>query len=245
METVPATRMRWSVWARGMGGEALVLWARDEVFPLFTAMAGRFGANFMTVARRVIDELDSLKPGGRCALIVPEGVLFGSTGVHKELRRLLVVSNTVEAVLSLPGGVFPATERVLFLHADADGYKLDANHDNTDRDRRSAGASRNLRWSYRALVGMAAAGRRGSVAREVVIRDNGDELRGADFNLSASRWRPQGREQIEHRDPLELVGGPQNGLYRPASDYGDGVRILRIDSFDDARISSIKITEAA
>ena len=89
--------------------------------------------------------LDSLKPGGHCALIVPEGVLFGSTGAHKELRRLLVENNTVEAVLSLPGGVFQPysgvktsalmfrkggrTERVLFLHADADGYKLDANHD--------------------------------------------------------------------------------------------------------------------
>ena len=32
-----------------------------------------------------------------------------------------------------------------------------------------------------------------------------DELRAADFNLSASRWRPQAREQIEHRDPLELL----------------------------------------
>jgi type I restriction enzyme M protein len=31
--------------------------------------------------------LDSLKPGGRCGVIVPEGVLFGSTGAHKELRR--------------------------------------------------------------------------------------------------------------------------------------------------------------
>ena len=39
-------------------------------------------------------------------MIVPEGVLFGSTGAHKELRRQLVENNTVEAVLSLPGGVF-------------------------------------------------------------------------------------------------------------------------------------------
>jgi hypothetical protein len=47
-----------------------------------------------------------LKPGGRCGVIVPEGVLFGSTGAHKELRRQLVENNRVEAVLSLPGGVF-------------------------------------------------------------------------------------------------------------------------------------------
>ncbi|HKZ10743.1 MAG TPA: class I SAM-dependent DNA methyltransferase [Rhodanobacteraceae bacterium] len=108
--------------------------------------------------------LDSLKPDGRCGVIVPEGVLFGSTGAHKTLRRMLVEHNTVEAVLSLPAGVFQpysgvktsvlffrkgtqnsvrpersATEsrgvegrgiqRVLFLNAENDGYKLDANHD--------------------------------------------------------------------------------------------------------------------
>jgi type I restriction enzyme M protein len=50
--------------------------------------------------------LDSLKPNGRCGVVVPEGVLFGSTGAHKELRRILVQNNRVEAVLSLPGGVF-------------------------------------------------------------------------------------------------------------------------------------------
>ena len=104
--------------------------------------------------------MDSLRPGGRCGVIVPEGVLFGSTGAHKELRRQLIENNRVEAVMSLPGGVFQPysgvktsvlffrkggkTENVLFLHADNDGYKLDANHDTADRGRRSAGADRGL-----------------------------------------------------------------------------------------------------
>jgi type I restriction enzyme M protein len=98
--------------------------------------------------------IDNLKPAGaggdpqkagRCGVIVPEGVLFGSTGAHKELRRILMQNNRVEAVLSLPGGVFQPysgvktsvlvfarggrTERVMFLHAANDGFKLDANHD--------------------------------------------------------------------------------------------------------------------
>ncbi len=89
--------------------------------------------------------LESLRPGGRCGVIVPEGLLFGSTGAHKEIRRQLIENNRVEAVLSLPGGVFQpysgvktsvllfkkggTTERVMFLHVDNDGYKLDANHD--------------------------------------------------------------------------------------------------------------------
>ena len=82
---------------------------------------------------------------GAAAYVIPEGVLFGSTGAHKELRRQLVENNRVEAVLSLPGGVFNpysgvktsvlifrkggATGNVMFLHAEADGFKLDANHD--------------------------------------------------------------------------------------------------------------------
>ena len=94
--------------------------------------------------------MDSLRPGGRCGVVVPEGVLFGSTTAHKELRRQLIENNRVETVLSLPGGVFQpysgvktsvlffkkggATERVLFLHADNDGYKLDANHDTPIED---------------------------------------------------------------------------------------------------------------
>jgi type I restriction enzyme M protein len=89
--------------------------------------------------------MDSLDARGRCGLVVPEGLLFGSTGAHKEIRRQLLEHFRVDAVLSLPGGVFQpysgvktsvlmfgrggATERVLFLHADADGYKLDAQHD--------------------------------------------------------------------------------------------------------------------
>lgn len=89
--------------------------------------------------------LNHLKEGGRCGVVVPEGVLFGSTSAHRELRRKLVENNRVEAVLSLPGGVFNpysgvktsvlvfrkggATERVMFLHADNDGFRLDANHD--------------------------------------------------------------------------------------------------------------------
>ncbi|HQT47710.1 MAG TPA: class I SAM-dependent DNA methyltransferase, partial [Acidocella sp.] len=89
--------------------------------------------------------IDNLRPGGRCGVIVPEGVLFGSTGAHKELRRILLQNNTVQAVLSLPGGVFQPysgvktsvlvfakggrSKNVMFLHASNDGFKLDANHE--------------------------------------------------------------------------------------------------------------------
>jgi len=164
--------------------------------------------------------LDSLKDGGRCGVIVPEGVLFGSTGAHKELRRQLVEQNRVEAVLSLPGGVFQPysgvktsalvfrkggrTERVLFLHADADGYKLDANHDTPIEEDDLPGLIEAFNDRY--------GGRQSWQQRDPEAPwlekwwfATAEELREADFNLSASRWRPHAKEEVEHRDPMELL----------------------------------------
>ena len=84
-----------------------------------------------------------LKPGGRAAVIVPEGVLFGSSTAHKVLRRMLVEEQKLDAVLSLPSGVFKpyagvstavllftktnsgGTGHVWFYDIDADGWSLD------------------------------------------------------------------------------------------------------------------------
>ena len=84
-----------------------------------------------------------LKPGGRAAVIVPDGVLFGSSNAHKELRRLLVEDQKLDAVVSLPGGVFKpyagvstailvftktnsgGTDFVWFYDVEADGWSLD------------------------------------------------------------------------------------------------------------------------
>jgi len=164
--------------------------------------------------------MESLRPGGRCGVIVPEGLLFGSTGAHKEIRRQLIENNRVEAVMSLPGGVFQpysgvktsvlifrkggSTERVLFLHVDNDGYKLDANHDTPiEAD------------DLRELVGAYAA--RGGKVAEWAKRDpkapwnekwwfaDAAELRANEFNLSAGRYRPVNASTAVHRDPRELL----------------------------------------
>jgi type I restriction enzyme M protein len=84
-----------------------------------------------------------LKPGGRAAVIVPDGVLFGSSKAHKELRRILVEDQKLDGVISLPGGVFKpyagvstaillftktnsgGTDTVWFYDVDADGWSLD------------------------------------------------------------------------------------------------------------------------
>ena len=164
--------------------------------------------------------LNHLKDGGRCGVVVPEGVLFGSTGAHRELRRKLVENNRVEAVLSLPGGIFnpysgvktsvlvlrkgDTTERVMFLHADNDGFKLDANHDQPIKDDDlpglvSAYRDRELREAqWQARDPKEDWTEKWWFAEMVAIREAG-------FNLSAGRHRPQNRSTIEHRDPLEIL----------------------------------------
>ena len=86
--------------------------------------------------------LQLLKPGGRAAVIVPEGVLFGSTRAHKTIRQKLLSQTELQAVISLPGGVFQPytgvktsilvftkegkTETVWFYEVAADGESLNA-----------------------------------------------------------------------------------------------------------------------
>ena len=84
-----------------------------------------------------------LKPGGRAAVIVPDGVLFGSSKAHKELRQILIENHKLDAVIKLPAGVFRpyagvstailiftktnsgGTDYVWFYDIEADGWSLD------------------------------------------------------------------------------------------------------------------------
>ena len=87
--------------------------------------------------------LKLLKPGGRAAVIVPDGVLFGSSTAHKEIRRMLVEDHKLDGIVKLPSGVFRpyagvstaivlftktnsgGTDHVWFYDCQADGFSLD------------------------------------------------------------------------------------------------------------------------
>lgn len=90
--------------------------------------------------------LNMLKSGGRAAVIVPDGVLFGSSKAHKDLRKELVENNDLRGVISMPSGVFKpyagvstavlifvktnnvgGTKKVWFYDMEADGYSLNDN----------------------------------------------------------------------------------------------------------------------
>jgi type I restriction enzyme M protein len=82
-----------------------------------------------------------LQIGGKCGVIVPDGVLFGSSNAHKKLRQILLEKCQLEGIVSMPSGVFKpyagvstavliftkggSTEKVWFYDMDADGYSLD------------------------------------------------------------------------------------------------------------------------
>ena len=87
--------------------------------------------------------LRSLKIGGRCASIVPDGVLFGSSNAHKAIRKEIIEKHKLEAIISMPSGVFKpyagvstaimiftkttqgGTDKVWFYDMTADGFSLD------------------------------------------------------------------------------------------------------------------------
>lgn len=83
----------------------------------------------------------ALAPSGRCAVIVPEGVLFGNSNAHKRIRELLLTKCRLDAVISMPSGIFKPyagvstailfftkgepTENVWFYKMESDGFTLD------------------------------------------------------------------------------------------------------------------------
>ncbi|MDU4736906.1 class I SAM-dependent DNA methyltransferase [Clostridium sp.] len=99
---------------------------------------------FMKLINRILDL------GGRCAVIVPDGVLFGSTKAHKDIRKALVEENDLEGVISMPSGVFKPyagvstailiftkggeTDKVWFYDMQSDGFSLDDKRNKLDND---------------------------------------------------------------------------------------------------------------
>ncbi len=174
-----------------------------------------------------------LKPGGRAAVIVPDGVLFGSSKAHKELRRILVEDQKLDGVISLPGGAFKpyagvstailvftktnsgGTDHVWFYDVDADGWSLD--------DKRTALLSEDKLGPVPRTALQAedhAKNNLPDVLARWTDRENGERERPrtaqsfcvpkADiaaqcYDLSLNRYKEVVHEEIEHRPPKEIL----------------------------------------
>ena len=156
--------------------------------------------------------LRMLNQGGRCAVIVPDGVLFGSSGAHVAVRQMIVDDNQLEGVISLPSGVFKPyagvstailifakggrTDDVWFYDVLADGYSLD--------DKRSPQPDKNdipdlvAKWKARDPKKKSARSKHFFVPIKE-IRDN-------KYDLSINRYKEVAYEAAEYDKPKIILG---------------------------------------
>lgn len=155
--------------------------------------------------------LRMLKLGGRAAVIVPDGVLFGSSNAHTDLRKALIDDNQLEGVIKLPAGVFKPyagvstaiviftkggkTRDVFFYDVQADGFSLD--------DKRDAIAENDLpdvraRWAKR------------NPKKDLGRKDKAffvsvDDIRAAEYDLSINRYRETVYEEVKYEPPHAIL----------------------------------------
>ena len=147
-------------------------------------------------------------------MIVPDGVLFGSSKAHKELRRILVEDQKLDAIVSMPSGVFRpyagvstaillftktnsgGTDHVWFYDMQADGYSLDDKR--TPQPGKSDLADILARWQDRT----AEANRTRTDQSFLVPKA---EIAGNDYDLSINRYKEVVHEAVEHRPPKEVL----------------------------------------
>ena len=174
-----------------------------------------------------------LKPGGRAAVIVPDGVLFGSTKAHKELRRMLVEDQKLDGIVSLPSGVFKpyagvstailfftktnsgGTDHVWFYDVAADGYSLD------DKRTPLLPTAKLGPTPAEALADDEhAKSNLPDVLARWLDRDGGElerartdqsfcvpkaDLAATGYDLSLNRYKEVIHEEVEHRHPKEII----------------------------------------
>ena len=154
-----------------------------------------------------------MKTGGRAAVIVPDGVLFGSKGGFLQIKSEIIEKNKLEAVISMPSGVFEpyagvstavllftktgtgGTDKVWFYDMEAEGYSLDKKRlpikendipDILDRYHNLADESNRTRKDKSFLVPF-------------------DEIKANYWDLSINRYKEIVYEEIEYADPSEII----------------------------------------
>jgi type I restriction enzyme M protein len=158
--------------------------------------------------------LKLLKPGGRAAVIVPDGVLFGSSNAHKKLRRMLVEEQKLDAVVKLPSGVFKpyagvstailcftktnsgGSDHVWFYDVRAEGFSLD--------DRRNPIEANDLpdvlqRWGSHNTT----ENERDRTEQSFCVPK--EDITAQDYDLSLNRYKEIVHEDEEHRPPLDII----------------------------------------
>lgn len=162
--------------------------------------------------------LKLLKTGGRCAVIVPDGVLFGSSNTHKALRKAIIDDQKLEAVISMPSGVFKpyagvstavliftktnsgGTEKVWFYDMQADGYSLDDKRTELDSAKHENNNIPDIlnRWNNLSTEHARAKTEQSFMVAVADIRANG-------YDLSINRYKEIVHDEIEYDSPHKII----------------------------------------
>ena len=154
-----------------------------------------------------------LKSGGRSATIVPEGVLFGSSRAHKQIRKELIDNNKLEAVISMPSGVFKpyagvstavliftktgtgGTDKVWFYDMKTDGYSLD--------DKRQPIKDNDIPDIIERFNNLEKEVERKRTEQSFFV--DVEEIRENDYDLSINKYKEIVYEEIEYPHPTEII----------------------------------------
>ena len=171
-----------------------------------------------------------LQAGGRCASIVPDGVLFGNSNAHKSLRKEIVDNQRLQAVISMPSGVFQpysgvstavliftktnagGTDKVWFYDMKADGYTLDQKRVECEEN-----DILDIVKRFNNLTDEAARTRKDKSFFVPI-----EEIRENDYDLSINKYKEVERVKVEYDAPnviFEKIASLQDDINKAMSEF--------------------------
>ena len=155
-----------------------------------------------------------LQIGGRCASIVPDGVLFGNSTGHKSIRKEIIDNQRLQAVISMPSGVFKpyagvstailiftktnagGTDKVWFYDMKADGFSLD--------DKRAVVAETDIPDIVARFHNLDAEESRTRKEQSFLVPV--EEIRANDYDLSVNKYKEVEKVKVEYEEPSVVLG---------------------------------------
>lgn len=177
--------------------------------------------------------LRMMKTGGRCAVIIPDGVLFGSSKAHKQIRSEIIENHKLEAVISMPSGVFKpyagvstaimiftktnsgGTDQVWFYDMKADGFSLDDKRNQLVDELFSPSGemSEGQRGEYHSKCNLPDIiarfhNREAETANKRTLQSffvPFDEIKANDWDLSINRYKEVVYEEVQYDAPADIM----------------------------------------
>jgi len=152
-----------------------------------------------------------LSIGGRCAVIVPDGVLFGNSNAHKSIRKLLLEKCRLDAIISMPSGIFKPyagvstavlfftkgepTEKVWFYDMEADGFSLD--------DKRTEIKENDIPDILERFEKRNKENNKDRSKKDFLVPI--DEIKANEWDLSINKYRKEKHEETVYRESKEII----------------------------------------